>query len=241
MEKQSDHREGHRQRLRERYLKSGVRALNEYEIIELLLSLGTPRKDVKIPAKELLKKFKTLRGVLDDDDNELKTIKGVGPNNIFGLKFIHDVASEYLKQKTTELPVTSSPEAVYEYLLHTMSGLDKEVFKAIYLDAKNRIIEIEDLFEGTVDTSVVYLREAVKSALKYNAISIIFAHNHLSGDTRPSEDDKNITQELVNACELMGIRVLDHIIISGNDYFSFANRGYIETYRNKFEKFVKSI
>ena len=101
------------------------------------------RKDVKIPAKELLKKFKSLRGVLDADDNELKTIKGVGPNNIFGLKFIHDVASEYLKQKTTELPVTSSPEAVYEYLLHTMSGLDKEVFKAIYLDAKNRIIEIE--------------------------------------------------------------------------------------------------
>ena len=137
--------------------------------------------------------------------------------------------------------MTSSPEAVYEYLLHTMSGLDKEVFKANYLDAKNRIIEIEDLFEGTVDTSVVYLREAVKSALKYNAISIIFAHNHLSGDTKPSEDDKNITQELVNACELMGIRVLDHIIISGNDYFSFANRGYIETYRNKFEKFVKSI
>ena len=95
MEKQSDHREGYRQRLRERYLKSGVRALNEYEIIELLLSLGTPRKDVKIPAKELLKKFKTLRGVLDADDNELKTIKGVGPNNIFGLKFVHDVASEY--------------------------------------------------------------------------------------------------------------------------------------------------
>ena len=92
-----------------------------------------------------------------------------------------------------------------------------------------------------MDTSVVYLREAVKSALKYNAISIIFAHNHLSGDTKPSEDDKNITQELVNACELMGIRVLDHIIISGNDYFSFANQGYIETYRNKFEKFVKSI
>ncbi len=179
--------------------------------------------------------------MLDADDNELKTIKGVGPNNIFGLKFVHDVASEYLKQKTTELPVTSSPEAVYEYLLHTMSGLDKEVFKAIYLDAKNRIIEIEDLFEGTVDTSVVYLREAVKSALKYNAISIIFAHNHLSGDTKPSEDDKNITQELVNACELMEIRVLDHIIISGNDYFSFANQGYIETYRNKFEKFVKSI
>ena len=99
----------------------------------------------------------------------------------------------------------------------------------------------KDLFEGTVDTSVVYLREAVKSALKYNAISIIFAHNHLSGDTKPSEDDKNITQELVNACELMEIRVLDHIIISGNDYFSFANQGYIETYRNKFEKFVKSI
>lgn len=237
----SDHNKGHRQRLRERYMKSGIAALSEYEIIELLLSLGTPRKDVKIPAKELLKKFKTLRGVLDADAEEAKTVKGVGPNNVFGLKFIHDVASEYLKQKSVERPATSSPEAVYDYLKHSMSGLEKEIFKAIYLDAKNNIIEIVDLFEGTVDTSVVYLREAIKNALRYNAVSIIFAHNHLSGDTKPSEDDKNITQELVNACELMELRVLDHIIISDGNYYSFANHGLIDRYRTKYEKFIKSI
>ncbi|MCH8927366.1 MAG: DNA repair protein RadC [Candidatus Marinimicrobia bacterium] len=241
MDKKSDHRLGHRQRLKERYLKSGLNGLSEYEIIELLLTLGTPRKDVKEPAKNLLKKFKTLRGVLDADETEMKSIKGVGPNNLFGLKFIHDVASEYLKQKSAERPVTSSPEALYDYLKHSMSGLDKEVFKAVYLDAKNKIIEVVDLFEGTVDTSVVYLRETIKNALNHNAVSIIFAHNHLSGDTKPSQDDKKITQELLNACELMELRVLDHIIISDGSYYSFANHGLIETYRSKYEKFIKSI
>jgi len=110
---------------------------------------------------------------------------------------VHDEASEYLKQKSAERPITSSPEALYDYLKHSMSGLDKEVFKAVYLDAKNKIIEVVDLFEGTVDTSVVYLRETIKNALNHNAVSIIFAHNHLSGDTKPSQDDKNITQELI--------------------------------------------
>ena len=234
MADKSDHRIGHRQRLRERYLKSGIGALNEYEIIELLLSIGTPRKDVKVPAKELLKKFKSLKGVLDADDSEVKTVKGVGPNNIFGLKIIHDVASEYLKQRTIERPLPSSPEEVYDYLRHSMAGLDKEVFRAIYLDGKNKIIEIVDLFEGTVDTSVVYLRETVKNALRYNAVSIIFVHNHLSGEATPSDDDKSITQELVNACELMEIRVLDHVIIAEDGFFSFANQGYIETYRKNF-------
>jgi len=122
MDNKSDHRSGHRQRLRERYLKTGFNGLSEYEIIELLLTLGTPRKDVKESAKNLLKKFKTLRGVLDADEREMRSVKGVGPNNLFGLKFIHDVASEYLKQKSAERPVTSSPEALYDYLKHSMSG-----------------------------------------------------------------------------------------------------------------------
>lgn len=240
MANKSDHKSGHRGRLRDRYLKSGINSLAEYEIVEMLLALGTPRRDVKPIAKELIKKFKSLRGVLDANDTSLKEVKGVGPNNIFGLRFVHDVASEYLKQRASELPLANSPGKVFDYLYHSMAGLDKEVFKMLSLDAKNKIIRVDDLFEGTVDGSVVYLRETVKQALSHKAVSVIFAHNHLSGDPKPSKADKDITQDLVAACMLIEITVLDHIVIGDHTFFSFADEGLIDSYRADFDNMIKS-
>jgi DNA repair protein radc len=106
----------------------------------------------------------------------------------------------------------------------------KEVFKVIFLDGKNRIIEIEDLFEGTLNTSSVYPREIIKNAIRNNALSLIFVHNHPSGDPKPSQSDKDITRDLVFAGNLLQIKVLDHIIIGDNRYFSFADEGLIEEY-----------
>jgi len=111
-----------------------------------------------------------------------------------------------------------------------MRDLKKEIFKVIFLDGKNKIVEIEDLFEGTLNTSSIYPREVIKSALKNNALSLIFVHNHPSGDPIPSPSDKDITKELVSAGGLMQIKVLDHIIIGDNRYFSFADEGLIEEY-----------
>ena len=132
-------------------------------------------------------------------------------------------------------PFCHSPQEVFDYLYHALRDLKKEKFKVIFLDAKNQIIEEQTFFEGTVDSSAVYPREIIKSALRYDASSLIFVHNHPSGDPEPSLSDKEITRELVFGASMMQIRVLDHIIIGNNCYFSFADKGLIEDYNMMFQ------
>ena len=225
---------GHRKRLREKFIKSGLAGFHDYEIIELLLSLGTPRKDCKRQAKEALKKFKTLRGVLEAPPEELQQIDGIGPHSAFGIKLAQEVAREFLKEKIIDKPIYKSAQEVFDYLYHSMRDLKKEVFKVIYLNIQNQIIETEDLFEGTINSSSVSPREVVESAIKNNAASLIFVHNHPSGNPEPSKSDKELTRDLVYAGSIMRIRVLDHIIIGSNRYFSFAGEGLIEEYELDF-------
>lgn len=227
--------DGHRQRLRDKFLKSGIDALHDYEIVELLLTLGTPRSDCKPQAKEAIERFKTLRGVLEADPLELQKIKGIGKNNWFGLKLIRGVTNKYLKSELKKKDALKSSSQVHEYLLHSMRGLKKEVFKVIFLNAQNKILEVEDAFEGSLTSSAVYPREIAKSAISHNAVGLIFAHNHPSGNASPSEEDKSITRQLVRACHTLQINVLDHIIIGENAYYSFADNGLIEEYRNSTE------
>ena len=224
--------EGHRKRLREKLIKSGIAGFHDYEIVELLLTLGTPRKDCKQQAKAAIKKFKTLRGVLEAPLEELQEIKGIGPHNVFGIKLVQEVAREFLKEKVLEKPICKSSKEVFDYLYHSMRDLKKEIFKVLFLDGKNHIIDIEDLFEGTLNFSSVYPREIIKSAIKHNATALIFAHNHPSGSPEPSPSDKEITKDLIEASNTMQIKVLDHIIIGNNRYFSFADGGLIEEYNS---------
>jgi DNA repair protein RadC len=232
---------GHRQRLKEKFLKGGLKAFLDYEIVELLLTLGMPRRDCKAQAKEAIKRFKTLREVLEADEEDLQKIKGIGPHNVFGIKLIQEVSRRFLKERMMSKPVCHSPKEVFDYLYHSLRDLRKEKFKVIFLDAKNQIIEERTLFEGTVDASAVYPREIMKSALGYDASSLIFVHNHPTGDPEPSSSDKQITKELVFAASMMQIRVLDHIIIGNNCYFSFADKGLIEEYSLMFESMNKRI
>lgn len=213
----------------------------DYEIIELLLTLGTPRQDCKTQAKEALKRFKTLRGVLEAEFNELQEINGIGPHNVFGIKFVQEVSRRFLKDKMISQPVCHSSKDVFDYLYHALRDSKKEKFKVLFLNAKNRILEERTLFEGTVDSSVVYPREIMEKALKHGASSLIFVHNHPSGDPMPSESDKDITKELIFAAHIMQIKVLDHIIIGNNCYFSFADKGLIEDYESIFYNFKKGI
>jgi len=234
-------RRGHRRRLREKFLKGGIEVFLDYEIIELLLTLGTPRQDCKTQAKEALKRFKTLRGVLEAEFNELQEINGIGPHNVFGIKFVQEVSRRFLKDKMISQPVCHSSKDVFDYLYHALRDSKKEKFKVLFLNAKNRILEERTLFEGTVDSSVVYPREIMEKALKHGASSLIFVHNHPSGDPMPSESDKDITKELIFAAHIMQIKVLDHIIIGNNCYFSFADKGLIEDYEAMFYNFKKRI
>jgi len=226
--------EGHRKRLREKFIRSGISGFHDYEIVELLLTLGTPRKDCKQQAKKAIRKFKTLRGVLEAPMEELQEIKGIGPHNVFGIKLVQEVAREFLKERILQKPICKSSKEIFDYLYHSMRDLKKEVFKVIFLDGRNQIIDIEDLFEGTLNASSIYPREIIKSAIKNNAISLIFVHNHPSGNPEPSQSDKNITEDLVFVGNLMQIRILDHIIIGDNKYFSFADEGLIEEYNLNF-------
>jgi len=226
--------EGHRKRLREKFIRSDVLGFHDYEIVELLLTLGTPQKDCKQQAKEAIRKFKTLRGVLEAPMEELQKVRGIGPHNVFGIKLVQEVAREFLKEKILEKPICKSSKETFDYLYHSMRDLKKEVFKVIFLDGKNQIVNIENLFEGTLNTSSIYPREVMKSAIKNNAVGLIFVHNHPSGNPEPSQSDRDITEDLVFAGSLMQIKVLDHIIIGDNKYFSFADEGLIKEYNLNF-------
>ncbi len=226
---------GHRKRLRERFLKTaGLKGFHDYDIVELLLSLGTSRTDCKPLANEALKRFNTLRGVLAASPEELKQIKGIGLHNAFGVKLVQEVAREFLKEKIVDKPIYKSAQEIFDYLYHSMRDLKKEVFKALYLNSQNQIMETEDLFTGTVNSSSISPRELIESALKNRAVSLIFVHNHPSGNPEPSKSDQELTKDLVYAGSIMRIRVLDHIIIGNDRYFSFAGEGLIEQYELDF-------
>ncbi|MEE9399317.1 MAG: DNA repair protein RadC, partial [Dehalococcoidales bacterium] len=157
-------------------------------------------------------------------------IEGIGAHSAFGLKLVQEVAREFLKERIIDEPVYSSAREIFDYLYHSMRDLKKEVLKVIYLNSQNQIIETTDLFEGTVNSSAVSTREVMEDAIKHNVVSIIFVHNHPSGNPEPSKSDKELTRELVYAGKIMQIKVLDHIIIGDNRYFSFADEGLIEEY-----------
>jgi DNA repair protein RadC len=233
MPSEDTHR-GHRKRLREKFLKSGLAGFHDYEVVELLLSLGTPRRDCKIPAKEAIKRFQTLRGVLEASTEELQQIEGIGAHSAFGIKLVQEVAREYLKAKILDKPFYKSSQEIFDYLYHSMRGLKKETFKIVYLNNQNQIIDTVDLSPGTVNTSSVSPREVIEGTIKFNATSLIFVHNHPSGNPEPSSSDKALTRELVFVGRVMRIKVLDHIIIGDNRYFSFAGEGLIEEYETDF-------
>ncbi len=223
-------RDGHRERLRQKFLKGGLSGFLDYEIVELLLTLGTPRRDCRQAAKRALKEFKSFRGVMEASDRDLERVPGIGRRNALGIKLIHEVSRRFLKDRMMSRPVCHSSREVYDYLCHALRDLRTERFKVLFLDAKNQVLEEKTLFEGTVDSSAVYPREVIKDALRYEASAMIFVHNHPSGDPDPSLCDREITRDLVFAAQLVQIKVLDHIIVGNNRYFSFADQGLIEEY-----------
>jgi len=209
-------------------------SLTDGEVIELLLSFGTPRTDCKGPAREALKRLGSLPAVLDAPGHELEQIKGIGPKNRFALHFIQGVARRYLRQRILGKRYISSSKDVADYLIHAMRGLDHEVFMVVFLDAAHGIIDSEVLSEGTVNVNTVYPREVIKAALSHNASALIIAHNHPSGSQKPSRQDEHLTRTLFLACSFMQITLLDHLIIGAStDVYSFADHGLMRSIREQ--------
>ncbi len=218
---------GHYSRLRERFLADGLEGFLDYEVVELLLKLADPRPDHKPTAKALLGKFKTLGGVLEAQPALLKSINGVGDKNIFGLKLVHAVASRYLKEELIQKDYINSSTQVIDYLVHHLKHRNREQFLIILLNGRNQIIDLVTIFEGSLTTSAVYPREVIKVVLERDAAAVILVHNHPSGNTAPSQDDRNITKRLKEACAAIDVMLHDHLIIAGNKHYSFASNGHL--------------
>jgi len=230
---------GHRQRLRERFLQSGLDGFHDYEVIELLLALSTPRKDCKDAAKAAMRRFRTFQKVLDAAPRELCEVDGIGPKNLLALKLIPAVADRYLARKISRKDPLNNSRQLFDFLYHNLSGRQREHFKVIYLDARNRVLAEETLFKGTLTSSSVYPREVIKSALHHQAAALIFAHNHPSGDPSPSVDDLALTRQLILACLAVGITVHEHIVVGENRYFSFADEGIVKRIRRETDDFLR--
>ena len=219
--------QGHYSRLRQRFLSAGIDGFLDYEVVELLLKLADNRRDQKITAKLLLNTFKSLRGVLEANPEQLKKIKGIGDANIFGLKLVQSVARRYLKEQIIGENYIQSSENVLDYLRHNLRDRGREVFLVVLLNGRNQVLDIVELFEGTLTTSAVYPREVIKLILEKDAAAVIFVHNHPSGNPNPSKDDQNLTLKLKAACSTIDVQLHDHLIIAGNDYTSMADKGMV--------------
>ena len=233
---------GHRQRLREKFLRQGIEAFSDAEVIELLLTFGTPRRDCKQSARAALQEFGSLPAVLDAPGRSLTRIKGLGPKNVFALHFMQGVARRYLRQRLIGRKYIASSQDVAEYLIHLMRELKREVFTVLYLDAAHAIIDTEVQSEGTVNVNTVYPREIVSSALKKNASALVIAHNHPSGRLEPSTRDLELTRTLFVVCSFMQINLLDHLIIGeGETAFSFADHGLMTQIRDDCRTVLQSL
>ncbi|MDH4226340.1 MAG: DNA repair protein RadC [Deltaproteobacteria bacterium] len=218
---------GHRQRLKEKFVKAGAEAFHDYELIELLLTYAIPRRDVKPASKELIRTFKGIRGVFDASIDELKAVKGVGENAAVLFKLIKDTIGVYLLERAKSVDVVRSAADLVKYLDSVLSGERVEKFLAVYLNSKNEILAVETLHEGTIDQTVVYPRKAIEGAFRHNARSVIFVHNHPSGDPTPSVRDKDLTKNLLSAAESVDIIVHDHIIIGKKGFVSGRELGWM--------------
>lgn len=205
--------QGHRKRLRERFLKGGEKAFPDYELLELLLFGVIPRGDVKPIAKKLLSECGSLSGILQADIEKLKTIPGIGESSIIALKVIHEVACRLVREEANTQPILQSWQGVIAYCRARMSHLNVEQFRLLFLDQKNKIIADEIQQQGTIDRTPIFPREVVKRALELGAAKLIMVHNHPSGDPTPSQGDIDVTQKVIKAAKELNIEILDHLII----------------------------
>lgn len=229
MRTEKSHYQGHRQRLRERFIKNGLQGLADYEVVELLLTLAIPRSDVKKPAKALIEHYGNLKNILDAPLEELQEIKGIGSVAPVALRIIRETASLYLQLSAESRDVFTDSEVLYQFWRAKIGSLPNEVFQVGYLDSGYRLLPagVETLEEGTVDRANVYPRKVVEAALRRGAAALVFAHNHPNGNVQPSEQDKLLTRALVLAATTVQIKVLDHLIISPNEVFSFRKEGLL--------------
>ncbi len=234
-------REGHRARLREKFLEFGLEKLTDDEIVELLLTLATPRKDCKLIAREALKRFGSLAGVLEASADELQKVSGIGPTNAFGVRLIHSIARKFLREKIIREDFINSFSDVLDYFTHALRGQKHESFHILFLNSQNAILHEERLSTGSPTHVAFYPRQVIEKALSHAATNIVLAHNHPGGEAEPSKHDINLTRQLYIAARFTDLWVREHLIISSGGYYSFLNKGLMDKFEQEYEKLNKKI
>lgn len=214
-------------RPREKLLNKGAAALSDAELLAIFLRTGIKGQTAVDLARNLLRDFGGLRDLIKADQQSFCGGRGLGQAKYVQLQAVMEMSRRYFEESLRQGEVMSSPADTRHYLLGHLAHLSHEVFAALFLDNKHKVISFKTLFQGTIDGASVYPREVVKQALQLNAAALIFAHNHPSGCVNPSQADISITNKLKDALGLMDIRVLDHIIVGGNDTYSFAEHGLL--------------
>ncbi|MGB9715891.1 MAG: RadC family protein [Thermodesulfovibrionales bacterium] len=216
------------ERPRERLLKYGVSNLTDAQLLAIILRTGGGGKSAIDLAIEILDTFKNLKNIETASPIEFMHIKGMGKAKVAQIKAALELGRRLIEEPNIKGPAFCSSSDVYVYFSPRFKNLKKEVFWCAMLDAKNRIIHDCRVSEGTLTNSLIHPREAFREAIKESAASVIFVHNHPSGDPNPSREDILITERLVSAGEVIGIKVLDHLIIGEGKYTSMMERGYIK-------------
>ena len=214
-------------RPREKLLTLGPQALADAELIALLLRTGLPGTSVLQLAQQLLDAFGGLHGLLQASAADLKRIKGLGPAKRAEISAVMELARRSLAQRLAQRTVLSSPQQLKDYLRLQLAHEDHEVFAVMFLDVQNQLLQFEKMFRGTLSQTSVYPREIVKRALAVQASAVILAHNHPSGVAEPSRADEFLTQTLKQALQLIDVRVIDHLVVGGDQAISFAERGLL--------------
>jgi DNA repair protein RadC len=222
-----EHAQGHRERLRERFLAGGADALPDYELMELVLFAAIPRRDVKPLAKTLLARFGTFADVISAPAARLREVDGIADAVVTQLKIVEAAALRMARTKVIGRPALSSWSALIDYCAAAMARDPREQFRTLFLDRKNVLIADEVQSKGTVDHTPVYPREILRRALEHAASSIILVHNHPSGDPTPSRADIDMTMEISRAAKALGLTVHDHLVIGRKGHVSFKALGLI--------------
>lgn len=216
------------ERPREKLLQRGAAALTDAELLAIFLRTGTKGLTAIDLAYNLLDEFSSLRNLFNADLESFSKTRGIGPAKYVQLQAVLEMSRRYLAETLERQSIITSPDDTRHYLTSQLRDSPYEIFAAMFLDNRHRVIQYEELFRGTIDGASVYPREVVKKALEHNAAALIVAHNHPSGIAEPSQADKHITQRLENALALVDIRLLDHLIIGDGEIVSLAERGELK-------------
>ena len=218
--------QGHREKMRQRFLKSGLEGFADHEALELLLYYAIPRQDTNETAHRLVRQFGSMQGVLRASADELMTVDGVGENAAVLLRLAGDMA---LRARCSAMPQTvlNSTERTGVYFMELLAGEKKEMLYQVCLDAKGKLLTCRYISKGSVAASPVSVRQVVENALYAGASSIILAHNHPSGVALPSQQDLLVTRQIQEALSPLNIRLADHVVVADSDYVSMAESGLL--------------